>query len=77
VDVEDHVTYGVPNFGVRVGGAVVEYLQELRVYVLRDGAGARNIWGKFEMVFPYGTEEHPLYISNLNRMKRIWRRKVG
>jgi hypothetical protein len=37
VDLEDHVACGVPNFGVRVGGAVVEYMQKLHMCVLCGG----------------------------------------
>jgi hypothetical protein len=42
-----------------------------------SGAGARNIWGKSEMVSLYGIEKHPLSISNPNGMKMTQRRKVG
>jgi hypothetical protein len=37
MDVEDHVAGGEPDFGVRLGGAVVYDLQDLRVCVLRGG----------------------------------------
>jgi hypothetical protein len=44
---------------------------------LSFGAGTRNICETSEMVFPYGTDEQPLYILNLNGVKKIRRRKVG
>jgi hypothetical protein len=37
VNVEDHVTCVVSNFGVRARGAVSEELQELRVVIFHGG----------------------------------------